>query len=212
MARLSREEIANSITHGIGLLLSLCGLSVLIVLAVLKGTAWHIVSCAVYGVTLVLVYSASTLYHSVPGEASRRIFKVLDHSAIYLLIAGTYTPFLLVTLRGGWGWTLFGMVWGLALLGIFYKIFFLDRFKVVSTAGYVVMGWLVVLALKPLLAVMPAHGMIWLAAGGLAYTGGVVFFAWQRLPYSHTIWHLFVLTGSICHYMAVLLYVLPAGK
>jgi hemolysin III len=212
MPRLSKEEIANSITHGVGLVLSLCGLAVLVVLAVLKGNAWHIVSCAVYGVTLVMVYSASTLYHSLPSSRPRQILKILDHSSIYLLIAGTYTPFLLVTLRGGWGWTLFGMVWGLALLGIVYKIFFLDRFKVVSTTGYLLMGWLLVIALKPLLTVMPAHGMIWLAAGGLAYTAGVAFFAWSRLPYNHAIWHVFVMAGSVCHYVAVLLYVLPARK
>jgi hemolysin III len=209
MYRLTKEEIANSITHGIGLLLSLTGLALLVVLAILKGTAWHIVSCVVYGVTLVLVYLASTLYHSVPSERTKRILKILDHSAIYLLIAGTYTPFLLVTLRGGWGWTLFGIVWGMALLGIVFKIFFLDRFRAISTTGYVAIGWLAVIAMKPLLAMLPTGGILWLVAGGMAYTLGVAFYSWRRLPYNHAIWHVFVLAGSVCHYVAVLIYVLP---
>ncbi len=208
--RIRKEEIAASVTHGIGLALGVVGLAVLVVLAALKGSAWHIVSCSVYGVTLVFLYAASTLYHSIRSPRLKRILKVVDHSAIYLLIAGTYTPFTLVILRGGWGWTLFGLVWGLSLLGILFKIFFVDHFKVVSTSLYLVTGWLVVAALKPLVALMPSGGILWLLAGGVIYTLGVGFYAWRKLPFNHAIWHVFVLAGSICHYFAVLFYVLPA--
>ncbi len=206
------EEIANSLTHGFGLLLSVAGLVVLVVLAALRGTAWHIVSCAVYGATLVTLYSASTLYHGVRGARAKRVLRIIDHSAIYLLIAGTYTPFALVTLRGAWGWSLFGVVWGLALLGILWKIWFVDRFTVVSTTVYLLMGWLAVIAAKPLWAALPAGGIAWILAGGSCYTAGVVFFAWRKLPYAHTVWHLFVVAGSICHFLAVLLYVIPGGN
>jgi hemolysin III len=203
------EEIANSVTHGMGLALSLAGLAVLVTLAALRGTAWHIVSCAVYGATLVILYAASTLYHSVRGPRVKRVLRILDHSAIYLLIAGTYTPFALVTLRGAWGWSLFGVVWGMALVGILWKIWFVDRFVVVSTTVYLLMGWLAVIAAKPLLAALPAGGIAWILAGGLCYTAGVVFFGWKKLPYAHTVWHVFVVTGSVCHFLAVLLYVIP---
>jgi hemolysin III len=203
------EELANSLTHGVGLLLSVAGLAALVVVAAKRGTAWHIVSCAVYGATLVLLYAASTLYHAVRSPRAKRICKVMDHSAIYLLIAGTYTPFTLVNLRGPWGWTLFGMVWGLALVGVLWKIWFVDHFVVVSTTVYLLMGWLVVIAVKPVITLIPAGGLALILAGGLAYTAGVGFFAWRRLPYHHTVWHAFVLAGSICHYFAVLLYVLP---
>ncbi len=205
-----KEELINSITHGAGLALSVAGLVVLVTLAALKGTAWHIVGCSVYGATLVLLYSASTLYHSMRSPRLKRFFRIIDHSSIYLLIAGTYTPFTLVNLRGGWGWTLFGLVWGLAALGILFKIFFVGRFPIASTAVYLLMGWLVVIAIKPLLTLVPSGGLLWLLAGGLAYTAGVVFFAWEKMPYNHAVWHVFVLTGSICHYFAVLFYVLPA--
>ncbi len=206
-----REELINSITHGAGLALSIAGLAVLVTLAALKGTAWHIVSCSVYGATLVLLYTASTLYHSVRSPRLKRFFRILDHASIYLLIAGTYTPFMLVNLRGGWGWTLFGLVWGLAAVGILFKIFFVDRFAIASTVVYLLMGWLVVIAIKPLLMLVPGGGILWLLAGGLAYTLGVVFFAWEKMPYNHAVWHVFVLTGSVCHYFAVLFYVLPAN-
>lgn len=207
--RAPREELANSITHGVGLALSLAGFVVLLVLAVLRGGILQILGCSVYGASLVFLYASSTLYHSVRSPRLKHILKVVDHSAIYLLIAGTYTPFTLVLLRGGWGWTLFGVVWGLSLLGIFFKAFFVDHLRILSTAVYVAMGWLVVVALKPLLAHVPMGGVLWLLAGGLLYTAGVAFFAWRRLPYHHAIWHGFVLAGSICHYFAVLLYVLP---
>lgn len=206
------EEIANSITHGLGLALSVAGLVVLVVLAALRGTAWHIVSCAVYGTTLVILYTASTLYHGVRGPRVKRVLRILDHSAIYLLIAGTYTPFALVTLRGAWGWSLFGAVWGLALLGILWKIWFVDRFAVVSTTVYLLMGWLAVGAAKPLLAALPLGGLAWILAGGLSYTAGVAFFGWRKLPYAHTVWHLFVVAGSVCHFLAVLLYVIPKSR
>lgn len=204
------EEFASTVTHGVGLALSLAGLVVLVVLAALKGTAWHIVSCAIYGATLVLLYSVSTLYHAVRSPRAKHVLRILDHGAIYLLIAGTYTPFTLVTLRGGLGWTLFGLVWGLALAGILFKVFHVDRFPIASTLVYLSMGWLVVIAWKPVLRTVPGGGIAWLVAGGLAYTAGILFFASHKLPFNHALWHLFVLGGSICHYVAVLLYVLPA--
>ena len=207
--RAAREELANSITHGVGLALSLAGFVVLLVLAVLRGGIYQILGCSVYGTSLVFLYASSTLYHSVRSSPLKRILKIVDHSAIYLLIAGTYTPFTLVLLRGGWGWTLFGLVWGLSFLGILFKAFFVDHLQILSTAAYVAMGWIVVIALKPLLAHVPTRGVLWLLAGGLLYAAGVAFYAWRRLPYHHAIWHGFVLAGSICHYFAVLLYVLP---
>ncbi len=204
------EEIANSVTHGAGLLLSLAGLVVLVILAAKKGTPWHIVSVSVYGVTLVLLYGASTVYHAVRAPRWKHYLRIIDHSSIYLLIAGTYTPFMLVNLRGPWGWTLFGLVWGLAVAGILFKIWFVDHFAFLSTAVYVAMGWMAVIAIKPVFAAVPSGGLLWLLAGGLSYTIGVAFFAWNKLPYNHTIWHLFVLGGSISHYLAVMFYVLPA--
>ena len=206
------EELANSLTHGLGLALSVAGLAVLVVLAALRGTAWHIATCAVYGASLVVLYAASTLYHSVRGPRVKRILKIVDHSAIYLLIAGTYTPFTLVILRGAWGWSLFGVVWGLALLGILWKIWFVDRFTIVSTTVYLMMGWLAVIAVKPLFALVPGGGIALILAGGICYTIGVGFFAWRRLPYHHAVWHLFVLAGSTCHFLAVLLYVIPTNS
>ncbi len=211
MAKLrhSVEEIANAITHGIGLLLSVAGFVVLLVLAALRGTAWHIVACSIYGVTLICLYTASTLYHAVISPRVKRALRIFDHSAIYLLIAGTYTPFLLVSLRGPWGWSLFGVIWGLALAGVLFKFWFVERFAILSTAVYIAMGWLVIIAAKPVITHVPLTALIWLFAGGLAYTGGVIFFAAKRIPYSHAIWHIFVLAGSICHYFAVLSTVIP---
>lgn len=207
--RHSVEEVANTITHGIGLLLSVVGFVVLLVLAALRGTAWHIVACSIYGATLICLYTASTLYHAVISPRVKRALRIFDHSAIYLLIAGTYTPFLLVSLRGPWGWSLFGVIWGLALAGVLFKFWFVERFVILSTAIYIAMGWLVVIAAKPVITHVPFTALIWLLAGGLAYTGGVIFFAAKRIPYSHAIWHLFVLAGSICHYFAVLSTVIP---
>jgi hemolysin III len=210
--RISVEELANTVTHGIGLALSLVGFVVLLVLAVMRGSAWHIVSCAIYGSTLVCLYTASTLYHGIASPRLKRVLKVFDHSAIFLLIAGTYTPFLLVNLRGGWGWSLLGIVWGLAMAGIIFKFLFVDHFKILSTAVYLLMGWLALIAVKPLLVLVPLGGLLWLLAGGLLYTSGVVFYAWKRIPYNHVIWHVFVLAGSACHYFAVLRSVLPPAK
>jgi hemolysin III len=207
--RHSLEEIANAITHGIGLLLSMAGFVVLLVLATLRGTAWHIVACSIYGATLICLYAASTLYHAVICPRAKRALRIFDHSAIYLLIAGTYTPFLLVSLRGPWGWSLFGVIWGLTLAGLLFKFWFVERFLILSTAVYIAMGWLVVIAAKPVITHLSLTAIIWLLSGGLAYTGGVIFFAAKRIPYSHAIWHLFVLAGSFCHYFAVLSTVIP---
>ena len=204
-----KEETINAVTHGAGAVLGAAGLAVLVVLAALRGDAWHVVSCAIYGATLVLLFTSSTLYHSFRGPRIKHVFRVIDHSSIYLLIAGTYTPFLLVRLRGGWGWSLFGVVWGLALAGIAFQVFFVDRFRLAQTLIYLGMGWLVVVATRPLLTRVPLGGLLWLLAGGLFYSLGAVFYLWKKLPYHHGIWHLFVLAGSICHYFAILIYVIP---
>ena len=207
-ARRTLEEIANTVTHGIGLLLSIAGFVVLLVFAILRGTAWHVVACSIYGATLICLYSASTLYHAAVSARLKRALRIFDHSAIYLLIAGTYTPFLLLNLRGPWGWSLFGAIWGLALAGILFKFWFVGHWEHLSTAIYVLMGWLALIATKPVLAHVPSTTLLWLLAGGLFYSGGVIFYVWKRLPYSHAVWHVFVLAGSTCHYFAVLRCVL----
>jgi hemolysin III len=204
------EEIAHSITHGIGTGLSIAGLTVLVVLAALYGNVYQIVSFSIYGATLFILYLASTLYHSFQHPRVKQIFKIIDHSAIYLLIAGTYTPFLLVSIRGIWGWTLLIIIWGLALLGISFKTLFIHRFQKLSVLAYILMGWLSVVAIRELLMNIPLGGLIWLAVGGVVYTVGVIFYALHRIPYTHAVWHLFVMGGSICHYFAVLFYVAPA--
>jgi hemolysin III len=201
------EELANTITHAVGLLLSVAGLSVLVVFASLFGTTWHIVSCSIYGATLVLLFKSSTIYHLVRSPHAKKVCQILDHSSIFLLIAGTYTPFTLGPLRGPWGWWLFGIVWGLALAGVICELFFTRRFRMVSLPIYLIMGWLIVVAIKPFVATVPLGGLIWLAAGGLAYSFGAIFYAWKSLPYGHMIWHLFVLAGSICHYFSIMFYV-----
>ena len=203
------EEIANSVTHGVGYLLGVAALSVMVVFAAIHGTAWHIVSCAVSGTTLTLLFAASTLYHSLPWPRTKAILKIIDHSAIYFLIAGTYTPFLLVPLRGPLGWSLFGVIWGLALGGVGFKIFFAGRFKVLSTLIYVGLGWMVVIAIRPLYQTLPLGGLLWLVAGGLFYTLGTVFYLKRRIPFNHAIWHAFVLAGSLCHFTSVMWYVIP---
>jgi len=207
--RFTLEELANAVTHGVGLVLAIAGFVVLLVLAILRGTTWHVVACSIYGATLICLYTASTLYHAVVSPRVKRALRIFDHSAIYLLIAGTYTPFLLLNLRGPWGWSLFGVVWGLAVAGILFKFWFVGHFEFLSTAVYVAMGWLVVIAAKPVFAHVPTVTLLWLFAGGLFYSTGVIFYAWRRLPYSHAVWHLFVLAGSTCHYLAVLRSVLP---
>jgi len=203
------EEIAHSLTHGVGALLSIAGLATMVTLAALRGNVWHVVSCSIFGATLVFLYTASTLYHSVTHPGAKKVLRVFDHSAIFLLIAGSYTPFTLVSLRGGWGWTLFVVIWGLALIGVVYKVTAKNRFRFLSVLLYLAMGWLVLVAIKPLVTSVPVPGLILLLAGGLSYTLGVIFYAWKRLPYSHAVWHLFVLVGSACHFFAVLLYVIP---
>jgi hemolysin III len=199
------EEIANSVTHGLGLAASLAAAPVLIVVAA-RGDAWQVVGSSVFAATLVALYAASTLYHSLPLSRAKRVFRVLDHGAIYLLIAGTYTPFTLGVLRGAWGWTLFGLVWGLAAIGVVFKSVRGFRHPRLSTAVYLAMGWLVVVAIRPLFANMSVAGLLWLLAGGLAYTGGIVFYILDHKRYVHAVWHLFVLAGSTCHFVAVLLY------
>lgn len=209
-ARYSRaEEVTNSITHGVAAALSVVGLSVLVVLASLKGDPWRIVSFSIYGATLVCMFSASTLYHSIPARHAKFFFRRLDHSAIYLLIAGTYTPFMLVTVRGGLGWTLFGIVWGLAVFGIALKVAFFPRFEKLSIVLYLGMGWVGVVGIKPTLEAVTLPGMGLVALGGLLYTLGVVFYSWERLPFNHAIWHLFVVGASASHFFAMVFYVLP---
>ncbi|MCP5163316.1 MAG: hemolysin III family protein [Hahellaceae bacterium] len=204
-----KEELANSLTHGLGAALSIIGLVLLLVNADTQEDTWRIVSFSIFGSSLFLLYLASTLYHSFRSEALKKIFKTLDHCAIYLLIAGSYTPFLLVKLREGPGWTLFVVVWLIALAGIILKLLFQHRFKALRVATYLVMGWLVVMASNSLMSNIEAGGLWLLLAGGLAYTVGVVFYLGHKIPYNHAIWHLFVLGGSICHYFAVYFYVMP---
>jgi hemolysin III len=206
-----REELANSITHGLGSLLSIVALALLTMHAVFHGDGWHVASCSVYGLTLVLLYTASALYHSFRDARVKRMLKVVDHASIFLLIAGTYTPFLLVPLRGPWGWTLFGLVWAIAAAGVVLKLFWTGRFRVLSTFMYLGMGWIVVIAFKPLIHSLPKGGLILLITGGLLYTLGTVFYLWKRLPFGHAIWHGFVLAASACHFFSVFLYVIPRG-
>lgn len=200
------EEWANALTHGTGLAASLIGLPTLVLVAAKGGSARQIVASSVFAATLVILYAASTLYHALPLSRAKRILRVVDHSAIYLLIAGSYTPFTLGVLSGAWGWSLFGVIWGLAAVGILYKTLLGIRFPRLSVLLYVGMGWLAVLAIGPLAAALPAEGLAWLIAGGLCYTAGVPFYVRDRLRYRHAVWHLFVLAGSACHYAAVLQY------
>ena len=203
------EEFVNVLSHGVGLLLSIAALTLMVVFASLDGNAWHIVGAAIFGASLVVLYLASTLFHGVRKPDVRKWLNVFDHAAIYILIAGTYTPFLLVTLNGAWGWSLFGVIWGLAIAGVVFKIFFTGRFNAVSTIVYVLMGWLIVIAIVPLFENLPTAGLIWLVAGGLSYSVGAVFFMFDRLPFNHAIFHFLVLGGSVCHFFAVFLYVIP---
>ncbi|WP_223846204.1 PAQR family membrane homeostasis protein TrhA [Wenzhouxiangella sp. AB-CW3] len=209
--RLHREEIANTLTHGIGVILAIGGGAALITLAAIYAGAREVVSVSVFVASLVLLYSASTLYHAARHPRVRSRLKVLDHCAIFLLIAGTYTPFTVVALQGSWGWSLFGVIWGMALLGIIFKLFFTGRFKALSTATYVGMGWLVLVAFVPLVQALTPAALAWLIAGGILYTAGTVFYHNERIPYSHAVWHLFVLGGSICHFAAVAAQILPRG-
>jgi hemolysin III len=203
----NKEELANSITHIVGVVLALAGLVVLVVSAARRGDPWRIVSFSVYGLTLLFLYSSSALYHSTDGRV-KRFLRLMDHQAIYLLIAGTYTPFMLVTLRGTLGWWLFGVIWGLAAFGIVLDTFYGKGRRVPQLVIYILMGWLITAALGPLLRAMPVRGVLLLVLGGVFYTSGVAFYVMdKRAPYFHAIWHLFVLAGSLCHYFSVLLYI-----
>jgi len=204
-----KEEIANAVSHGIGALLSLSALAVLVVFAALNGDARHIVSFTIFGVTMLLLYVSSTLVHSFPEGKIKDLFEIFDHASIYLFIAGTYTPFTLVVLQGALGWTLFGVVWGIALAGVVFKAFFTKKFLFTSTLLYIAMGWIVIIAWKPLTAALSPEGLWLLMAGGIAYTVGTVFYVWRGFPFHHMVWHLFVLAGSVLHFFAVLFYVLP---
>ena len=205
------EEIANAVTHGVGAALAIAGLAVATVAAATRGGgAWHVVPVAVYGACLVLMFLMSTLYHSLPKGKGKRVFRILDHEAIYLMIAGTYTPFTLTAMRdghAGWAWGVFGAVWGLAVGGMVFQALCTGKYKVLATAVYVAMGWLIVVALKPLAESLPAAGVRWLWAGGLCYTAGAVVYLFKRVPYHHAVWHLAVLGGAICHYFGILMHV-----
>lgn len=203
------EELANSLTHGVGLVMSLIAAPVLIVAAAATDDPWRIVAVSIYAATLILLYAASTIYHSVRSLPLKAAMQRVDHAAIYLLIAGTYTPFMLISLRGPWGWSIFGVVWGLAVIGVILKGAYGARLPAVSTWLYLAMGWLIVVAIRPMSMHVAPMGMRWLALGGLLYTGGVVFYVWERVRYSHAVWHLFVLGGSLAHFVAVLWYALP---
>ena len=205
------EEIAHAVTHGIGMLGSLVALVVLVVRAAAHGDARLVVGVSVFGASMLILYSASTLYHALTARRAKRVFELLDHGAIYLLIGGTYTPFLLVVIGGSWGWSMFGVVWGLAVLGIIYEVVLRRPWKWVSLASYLALGWLLVIVAKPLVAALPPGGLVLIAAGGAAYTGGAVFYAWRGFPYHHAVWHLCVLIGTACHVLCVLRYVIPRG-
>lgn len=203
-----KEEIAHAITHGIGALLSIAGLVLLIVYASIHGNSWHIVSVTVFGATMLIMYTASTIVHSLPRGKWKDIFQIIDHASIYLFIAGTYTPFLLVHLREDIGWVLFCIIWGIALFGIVFKIFFVQRFLILSTLVYVLMGWLIVTVWSPLTAAVHENGILLLMIGGVFYTVGALFYMIRSIPYHHVIWHLFVIGGSVCHFFSIFYYVI----
>lgn len=203
------EEIFNSISHGIGTLLSIAGLVLLVVFSVLKGNAWHVVSFTIFGSTLVLLYLSSTLYHSFTKEKVKNVFARFDHAAIFLLIAGTYTPFLLTALRGALGWTLFGIIWGVALTGVVIRSIYLTRFRKLMVGLYLAMGWFFVVAIGPMMKNLPGISLLFLLLGGIFYSIGVIFYSWRSLKYAHGIWHLFVLAGSIMHFFAVIYSLKP---
>jgi hemolysin III len=198
-----REEVANTITHGLGAVASLVGGVALVAMAVASGDPWRIIGASVFSIALVLLYTASAVYHGAPGGPAKSRLEILDHCAIFVLIAGTYTPFTLVTLQGVWGWSLFGVVWGLAVAGVILKLIFATRFPLLSTLLYIAMGWLVVVAAGPMAQALSLGPLLLLIAGGVTYTAGTLFYHNRRIPYAHAIWHLFVLGGSVMHYLAV---------
>jgi hemolysin III len=206
------EEIANGITNGVGVVFSIAGLAVLTAFASVFGSVWHIVSCSIYGATQIVMYTIATLYHSIPLPRAKEVLRFLDHAAIYLLIAGTYTPFALVNLRGPWGWSILIATWGLAIFGIALQTRLIRRNRLVMTIPYVAMGWLAVIAIKPLVESVAPGGLVLLVSGGLAYTVGTIFYVWRRVPFHHAIWHAFVLAGSILHFFAILFYVIPLAS
>ena len=203
LRRAVREEVANAISHGIGLVLALAAVSVLVGLAVFEGTALHVAGFGIYGASLVAVYASSTAYHAARRPRLKRWLLVVDHAAIYLLIAGTYTPVLVLAVGGRFGWTMLALVWTLALGGVVFKLFFAGRYQRISLATYLGLGWLAAFVMGPLLEAMPMAGVMWIVAGGVCYSAGVVFFAWERLPYNHAVWHGFVMAGSACHFAAI---------
>ncbi|WP_124222573.1 PAQR family membrane homeostasis protein TrhA [Aquisalibacillus elongatus] len=202
-----KEEHINALTHGLGALLSIAGLVILIVYSSLYGNVWHIVSVTVYGTSMLIMYLSSTIVHSLRDGKAKDFFLFLDHSSIYLFIAGTYTPILLVLLRGPIGWTLLGVIWGVAILGIIFKIFFVKRFMIVSTLIYIFLGWFIVFVWNPLAAEMALEGLVYLIVGGIFYSVGSIFYMWRGFPYHHAVWHLFVIAGSAFHFFAILFYV-----
>jgi hemolysin III len=198
-----KAELANTVTHGIGVIASIIALTLLVIFAARGGDAWEVVGVSIFGATLIMLYLSSTMYHAVSTPALKSRLKVVDHSAIYLLIAGTYTPFMIGVLRGGWGWSMFGVIWGLAIAGVVFKLFLTGKFPRLSTFIYVLMGWLVLIAAVPMFTLMTRETLAWLVAGGVTYTAGTVFYHNNRIPQAHAIWHLFVLGGSVCHALAV---------
>ena len=203
----SLEETMNVISHGFGLLLSVCALVFLVIRSSAYGSVWHIVSFSIFGTSLILLYAASTLYHNAKKEVLRKKLNILDHASIYVLIAGTYTPFVLVTLNGTLGWVLFGITWGLAITGVILKLFFTGKYDKISTIAYVLMGWIIVFGINTLIRNLPLEGLFWLLAGGIAYTIGAVLYSLKRIKFNHAIFHLFVLIGSFCHFISIFFYV-----
>ena len=207
------EEVAHSAIHALGSHLGAAMLALMVVFGVQSGeqVAWKVVSAAIFGFSIILLYTVSSAYHAITHPRTKQILKVCDHMAIYILIAGSYTPFMLVTLRPEYpviAWTIFGIVWGLTIMGIIFKVFFTGRLRLVSTLAYIGMGWIIVFAIKPLMATLPAAGLVWLLIGGLCYTLGAIFYLWRLMPFHHAVWHLCVLAGTLCHFFAVLFYVM----
>jgi len=203
------EELANWLSHGLAALISLAGLVLLIIVTARTGDPYRITSCTIYGSVLFLFYLVSTLYHFLRNKKARYLFRILDHAGIYLVIAATYTPFTLISLRDGYGWALFGVIWGLAIAGVVFKSLMTHRLAFLAPVLYIALGWLIVIDLEELLSMVPLRGVAWLVAGGLSYTFGVFFYALDRIPFNHAIWHLFVIVGSLCHYLAILWYLVP---
>lgn len=203
------EEVAHAVTHGIGAIASIVGLVVMVIWAAAYGDAWHIVSASIYGASLIILYLASTLYHAFPWPRVKSFFQQMDHAAIYLLIAGTYTPFALINLRGPWGWALLGVVWSIAIIGVILELAIENRKKWLSLSLYLGLGWMAIVAIKPMLSSVESGGLILLLAGGLAYSLGVIFYVWKSLKFHHAIWHVFVLAGSVLHFFSIFYYVLP---